>query len=384
MLNSYTRPQSCASQKGFSLVELMVSILIGLIILAGVVQVVMTSKSTFLVQEDMSYIQENARYALDVLGRDIQGSGYWGCAGAFPKSAVVARAKTGNADALKLLRVNGITGFTDDNNAADQFPKKDDSDGGYERWVNGKSNNAHKTESFIVRFATNSSLTVDAGASSDGKLVLYGGRGQLEKGDYLAVVGKDCTSIGVFNIGNVGDSTSSGVNGVTVTFTAGNTGTNCSTATKPSPLGKSYSCADNNTTAEEYRGYNAGATAMKYVTRGYFIEESGVMPGQPALKRKVLSNDGGTTTEEIALGVEDMALLYGVSTAAGIQLKKADKIVSVEDWNKVLFVQVSLLFRSQFESMTEADGLPKLGNTYTDRYLRQVVTSTFKLRNRIE
>ena len=46
---------------GFSLVELMVAILIGLIILAGVIQVVTTSKSTFFGQEEMSFIQENAR-----------------------------------------------------------------------------------------------------------------------------------------------------------------------------------------------------------------------------------------------------------------------------------------------------------------------------------
>ena len=47
-------------QAGFSLIELMVAILISSIILAGVVQVVLSSKTTFINQEEMSFIQENA------------------------------------------------------------------------------------------------------------------------------------------------------------------------------------------------------------------------------------------------------------------------------------------------------------------------------------
>ena len=67
-------------QQGLSLVELMVALVISVFLLGGVVQVYTANKSTYRFSEAMSRIQENARYALDTMARDLRMAGFWGCA----------------------------------------------------------------------------------------------------------------------------------------------------------------------------------------------------------------------------------------------------------------------------------------------------------------
>lgn len=65
---------------GLSLVELLVSMLVGVIILSGVTRVMMDSKDTFLMEQEVAYIQENIRFAQDELGYAIRSAGFFGCA----------------------------------------------------------------------------------------------------------------------------------------------------------------------------------------------------------------------------------------------------------------------------------------------------------------
>ena len=62
-------------QAGFSLVELMIAITLGLIVLLAVGSIYVGSRQTYRVQEDNARIQEAGRYALEVLGRSIRQAG---------------------------------------------------------------------------------------------------------------------------------------------------------------------------------------------------------------------------------------------------------------------------------------------------------------------
>lgn len=66
-------------QRGVGLVELMVSVTIGLLVMAGVVQLYMTSIETQRSQEGLSRIQENMRYASNRLSDEGASSGFLGC-----------------------------------------------------------------------------------------------------------------------------------------------------------------------------------------------------------------------------------------------------------------------------------------------------------------
>lgn len=81
--------------RGFSLVELMVALVITLILLGGISQIFLSSKKSFVVQNTLSRLQENGRYAVDTITADLRRAGYWG----------------GNAD---ISQITGTLGTTDD------------------------------------------------------------------------------------------------------------------------------------------------------------------------------------------------------------------------------------------------------------------------------
>jgi len=66
-------------QIGLSLIEIMISLLIGAFLLGGVLQIFIGSKQTYRMQENLSRLQENGRFALNFLAKDIRMAGYWGC-----------------------------------------------------------------------------------------------------------------------------------------------------------------------------------------------------------------------------------------------------------------------------------------------------------------
>jgi type IV pilus assembly protein PilW len=65
--------------RGFTLIELMVSLTLGLVIIGGVVSVLLANKRSFSTNEGMSQVQESARTAFELIARDVRQSGGNGC-----------------------------------------------------------------------------------------------------------------------------------------------------------------------------------------------------------------------------------------------------------------------------------------------------------------
>jgi len=64
------------SQHGLSLVELMVALVLGMVLIAGFLQIFMSVRSTYATNEGASRVQENGRFALDYLARHARMAGY--------------------------------------------------------------------------------------------------------------------------------------------------------------------------------------------------------------------------------------------------------------------------------------------------------------------
>lgn len=62
-------------QTGFSLVELMISLTLGMIVLLAISSIYIGSQQTYRVQDDNARIQEAGRYTLEVIGRNIRQAG---------------------------------------------------------------------------------------------------------------------------------------------------------------------------------------------------------------------------------------------------------------------------------------------------------------------
>lgn len=364
-----------SAQSGLSLVELMVAILIGLIILAGVIQVVFTSRATYMGQEEMSFVQENARYAVDVIGRDIQSAGHWGCAGPMARSAFVGRVEPDAALFMARRALDGFDGGASNAPAAYRDGIREATD----------SLNADiAPDSFLLRGFRGQTYTVAQHVTNNN-----GGTLQLREdhpfrsGNYVGVVEGDCRRIGVFRAG--------AVNGTSITYGAGQNFTTaikstvdadilCNSITSANEDDATVVTANCKGAQNAGQVYTSAATVMPYSANAYYVGNSTILGNDlPALRRAVLRN-GTVVDEEIALGVENMQIRYGEFVGTDLVYRRAD---AVEDWGNVASVQVDLLFRSQTPVLPQAQEQPEmLGNTYNDRFARQVVSSTFRLRNR--
>jgi type IV pilus assembly protein PilW len=78
MSNGNINTKLPAVNRGFSLVELMVALVITLILLAGIGQIFLSSKKSFTIQNALGRQQENGRYVMDTLAQDLRRAGYLG------------------------------------------------------------------------------------------------------------------------------------------------------------------------------------------------------------------------------------------------------------------------------------------------------------------
>jgi type IV pilus assembly protein PilW len=72
------RNDSPHGARGFSLVELMVALAIGLLLLTGALGVYGSSRQTLRTNERLSQLQDSARFILDLMEPDVRSAGFWG------------------------------------------------------------------------------------------------------------------------------------------------------------------------------------------------------------------------------------------------------------------------------------------------------------------
>lgn len=65
-------------QQGFNLIELMVAMVIGVFLVAGALRVYTQSQAALIISEQAARLQENARYALQIIERDVRAADLWG------------------------------------------------------------------------------------------------------------------------------------------------------------------------------------------------------------------------------------------------------------------------------------------------------------------
>ena len=78
-----TQPIGCpaarGSQRGFTMVELMVALLLGLVLIGGVINVFLTSGQTMRLNQNLSRVHENARFGVEMFVREIREAGMVPC-----------------------------------------------------------------------------------------------------------------------------------------------------------------------------------------------------------------------------------------------------------------------------------------------------------------
>jgi type IV pilus assembly protein PilW len=62
-------------QAGFSIVELMVALVLGLLVIGGVINIFMTNQQSFRTNENLGRLQENARISFELMAREVRQAG---------------------------------------------------------------------------------------------------------------------------------------------------------------------------------------------------------------------------------------------------------------------------------------------------------------------
>lgn len=94
--------------QGFTLTEIMVALVISSILMAGVLTIMSSSKRTYALQSELSELQENARFIMEELARDLRMAGYGGCSGPISTNPLQGGQ---NDQTINDLDGNNITGF---------------------------------------------------------------------------------------------------------------------------------------------------------------------------------------------------------------------------------------------------------------------------------
>lgn len=119
-----SRPRS---SKGFSLVEMMISIVIGLIVVSGLVSVLMANRAAYTIQQGSNFNQESLRFAATRLAWSLRMADFWGGVKASALTATTNATGVGGAGTCTgawVLNVgsaapgNGIVGY----DGGDTFP----------------------------------------------------------------------------------------------------------------------------------------------------------------------------------------------------------------------------------------------------------------------
>ena len=73
------QPQGARCARGFTMIELMVAMLLGLIVIAGVISVFLAGQQTYRTNEALGEVQDGSRTAFEMLTRDLRYAAFTGC-----------------------------------------------------------------------------------------------------------------------------------------------------------------------------------------------------------------------------------------------------------------------------------------------------------------
>lgn len=348
------------NQMGFSIVELMIAMVLGLVLMAGVIQVFITSKQTFNLNEEMNWIQENARYSAGFLAEDLRMAGYYGCAS---RASSIANVLNNPSSSWVTDFSKGVFGY--DGNAS-SFPSSTFSQPSI---TNFSPATFPKSDVFTVHKADFDNAFQVTGHNANSAVIDVQGTHAFGQGTILIV--SDCNHTAIFQ--TTGNQTNK-VNH--------NKGNSVSPGNCTKGLGLPVVCSANGTGYT----YKDDAFIMQAIGHAYFV--AAASNGVPSLFRRTLQS-GGTTTvdQELVQGVENLQVMYGVdSDDDGIPNRylRADQVASADWATRVISVQLTMLLRSMTELASAPQQISYLGVSYTpnDRFVRRVFSTTVKLRNR--
>ncbi len=372
-------PRGRARQAGFTITELMVAAVIGLILLGGAMSMLVTTRQTYEIQNDLARIQENARFGMDLMLRDLRMAGYFGC---HDNLGSVTNHLNGATTAGTLYdTTRGIEGLEDGSDAWAPSNNIDDevitSLGGAlagDAIAGSDAVTIRRSGGINWRVPDGSAMATTADPISIIHQPVSGV--SLAAGDVVSV--SDCTSADIFQLTNTPAISANDTDGKDVEHDAGGGGDN------------------ENAAADLSKRYDDTAIVSPVQFVRYYVGRTvdGAGTADPALFRLMIVN-GLAQRQRLIDGVESLQLTYGVDTNGDdlpdtyVPANDAALGMDANNWNNVVAVRVGMLLRSAEETGADIDSRAYTlngqqlfgGDPPNDLRRRRAIVSTVFLRN---
>ena len=336
-----------AANGGFSLVELMLALALGLVVVTGIVQLFVGNSQTYSVLNGQARMQENARFAMEFIARTARSAGYFGCA---PETANIVKGLRGNWNAMPEFDitqfVQGYNGNADGtwSPTLATLPR---TTGGVNVNVYIPGNGIDTTtiepgtDVLVFRGMQNPGRNLTQVLQPTGDPVVRAPGGDPGFGVNDIVLLANCEQAAVFRVTGInvaGDEATL----LHATSAAGNLYENADQISSPtgtipftlSYLGRSYG-----------EDANVGALESTY----FFIAPSLGQDNQGNTPSALWQKVGGAQPVELVQGVEDLEVLFGVDTTLTDGISNANQYVDfndVPDPNQVVSLRISVAVNS--------------------------------------
>ena len=338
--------QSRSYQSGFSIMELMISLVLGLIITLGILQVFINITGNYRQQSAVNHLNETGQYALTYLARDFTDIGFAGCL----SNLAVAQnninsAGTGYSSTYYTF-TTPIQGAITQSGSTDLLQDTITVKG-----ARAIGSGAHLYTPYPTTVTSNLTITQDSGSTA----TVFTGNG-ISQGQLLLV--SDCQSGDIFQASN-NDASSTGV----IQHATGG-GVN-----------------PGNSTASFSTVYGAMASVYSLYAYQYSINPTG-SNGRPALIRTTR-----TGPQEIATNVSGFVIYYGVDTDGDFAANQYLRANNVTDFSKVVSVRFELLLSSPDDNVSQQKNNYYFNFTTVtpnDFRIYRVYTQTVAFRNRLK
>lgn len=177
------------SQSGFTLVELMISIVLGLLLVTGLISAFMGSNRSSQLNATLTEMQESGRFTLNTMVSDIRMAGFQGCVNVTDAPAMV-RADTAPTtnylqDSLRAFEVEAADNWNPAPHSSFTFPV-------------GVGEPVPGTHALSVQFASATSYEIDTMPTTSAPVSVIGTDIDIVGGD-LALI-SDCNSADIFHV----------------------------------------------------------------------------------------------------------------------------------------------------------------------------------------
>jgi type IV pilus assembly protein PilW len=333
-------------QRGFSLVELMVALVLGLLVIGGVGGVFLSQRELYRQNENLARMQENARYAFEVMARSLREAG-----GNLCGASNVANVLKGQSTYWWANWDNAVRGFEGGNTTHDsQFPQPVGTD---------PAKRVANTDAIIVMSGVlNEGVVITDHNPNSAQFKVNTRQHGLEDGDIVMACDNN-DHAAIFQVTNANSSN------VTIVH---NTGASVSPGNCSKDLSLSTNCNE-----KTCNGFLA-----KLAAYAWYIGHNG--RGGRSLYRLKLQNDDGKakdTAEEVAEGVSNLQIQYlidGRTDYVDADKVDADKnrddadkdcdgAKKETDWAKVVAVRLEFTLQSLEDVATGREPLQRRWST---------------------